>query len=327
MSEAAGVSVATVSKVLNGRADVAPATRSRVEDLIARYGYQRRRAATTSRSARVDLVFHELESAWALEVIRGVQRVARDEGFDVVLSESDGHQTPRDAWVDTVLDRRSAAAILVLSGLTDEQHTRLATHGVPFVVVDPAGEPAGGVPSIGATNWSGGLTATRHLLDQGHRRVGVIGGPGHMLCSRARVDGYRSALEAAGLQWDPTLVRSGDFHVDGGRQQARELLTLDDPPTAIFAGSDLQAMGVYVAARELGLRIPEDLSVVGFDDLPVAGWLGPPLTTVRQPLVEMAEEATYLALTLSRGEKPANLRLDLATDLVVRESTAPRSHR
>ncbi|MDA8371201.1 MAG: LacI family DNA-binding transcriptional regulator [Nocardiopsaceae bacterium] len=322
IAKAAGVSVPTVSKVLNGRADVAPETRSRIEELIHRHGYRRRRGPGGGRSSTIDLVFHELNSAWAIEVIRGVERVARAEGLNVVLAESGGEQTPENAWVESVLARQSLAAILVLSDLAPEQRTRLTARGIPFVVVDPTGNSGDDVPSIGSANWNGGLAATRHLIDLGHRRIAVIGGPRNVLCSRARIDGYRSALEAAGLPVDPELIRWGDFHVEGGCDNGRDLLLLDDPPTAIFAGSDLQAMGLYEAARELGVRIPEDLSVVGYDDLPVARWVGPPLTTVRQPLTEMAEEATRLALALSRGERPANLRLDLATNLVVRQSTA-----
>ncbi|PSK99957.1 LacI family transcriptional regulator [Murinocardiopsis flavida] len=327
IAKAAGVSVPTVSKVLNGRNDVAPETRSRIEELIHRHGYRRRRGPGGGRSATVDLVFHELDSAWAIEVIRGVERVTRAEGLSVVLSESGGAQTPRDAWVDSVLARQSAAAILVFSDLAPAQRDRLTARGIPCVVVDPTGDPGDdGIPSIGSANWSGGLAATRHLIELGHERIGVIGGPRDVLCSRARIDGYRAALETAGLDVVPELIREGDFHVEGGRDNGRELLRMDHPPTAVFAGSDLQAMGVYEAARELGVRIPEELSVVGFDDLPVARWVGPPLTTVRQPLTEMAEEATRLALSLSRGERPANLRLDLATDLVVRQSTAaPRT--
>jgi len=151
------------------------------------------------------------------------------------------------------------------------------------VVVDPVGEAGPEVPSIGATNWRGGLTATRHLLELGHTRIGVIGGPEQVLCSRARVDGFRAAMETAGLPVDPALIRYGDFHVEGGYRHGRALLGLADPPSAIFAGSDLQALGVYEAAREAGRRIPDELSVVGFDDLPIARWVGPPLTTVRQP--------------------------------------------
>ncbi|MEV0531426.1 LacI family DNA-binding transcriptional regulator [Kitasatospora sp. NPDC050463] len=317
----AGVSAPTVSKVLNGRADVAPATRERVEDLLRRHGYRRRGGARTS--PLLDLVFHELESSWATEVIRGVENVAREEGLSIVLSESAGRLTPGQSWVDGVLARRPTGVLLVLSGLDRSQRDQLAGRDIPFVVMDPAGDPGQGVPAVGATNWDGGLAATRHLVDLGHRRIGLIGGPGRMMCSRARADGYRAALDMAGLAYDPELVREGDFHHEAGHRVGLELLSLPDRPTAVFAGNDLQALGLYEAARELGLRIPEDLSVVGFDDLPLARWVGPPLTTVRQPLTEMAEVAARLVIDLARGARPAALRVDLATNLVERSSTAP----
>ena len=316
------MSAPTVSKVLNGRADVSADTRARVEALIRKHGYQRRGSARGNPSPMLDLVFHELDSAWAVEVIKGVARVAREEGLTVVLSESAGSNTPGQSWVDGVFARRPMGAILVLSNLSVAQHTQLRTRGIPFVVVDPAGDPGEGVPSIGSANWNGGLVATRHLIDLGHRRIGVISGPPSVLCSRARLDGYRAALDTAGLAIDPALVRVGDFHVEGGYEQGLTLLRMADRPTAIFAGSDLQALGLYGAARELGVRIPDDLSVVGYDDLPVARWVGPPLTTVRQPLTEMAEAAARLVVSISRGEEPTNLRLDLATSLVLRQSTA-----
>lgn len=317
----AGVSAPTVSKVLNGRADVAPSTRSRVEELLRAHGYRRRRAEA-SRSPLIDLVFHELESAWAMEVIRGVENVARDAGLSVVLSESAGRLTPGRTWADQVAARRPHGVILVLSDLDESQRALLTSRSIPFVVMDPAGDPGADVPSIGATNWQGGLAATRHLVDLGHRRIAAISGPQRMMCSRARVDGYRAALETAGLPVDPDLVRTGDFHHDAGYRLGRDLLSLPDRPTAVFAGNDLQALGLYEAARELGLRIPEDLSVVGFDDLPVARWVGPPLTTVRQPLTEMAEAAARLVLELGRGdEAPVATRVELATSLVVRAST------
>jgi LacI family xylobiose transport system transcriptional regulator len=167
------------------------------------------------------------------------------------------------------------------------------------------------------------LAATRHLLGLGHTRIGAIGGPESILCSRARLDGYRAAMDAAGVPVDPALVRYGNFHVKDGIKEGRALLALRDRPTAIFAGNDLQALGVYQAARELRLHIPEDLSVVGFDDLPVAPWVGPPLTTVRQPLAQMAMAAARLVLRLARGEQPTQTRVELATELVLRESTAP----
>ncbi|NUS13312.1 MAG: LacI family DNA-binding transcriptional regulator [Streptomyces sp.] len=321
IARAAGVSAPTVSKVLNGRGDVAPATRSRVEDLLRRHGYQRRRGSMQP-APLLDLVFHELDSSWAMEVIRGVERVAGQESLSVVLSESAGRLSPGQTWVDGVLARRPTGVILVLSGLDPAQRSQLISRDIPFVVLDPAGDPGEDVPAIGATNWQGGLAATRHLLDLGHTRIGVLGGPAGMMCSRARIDGYRAALETAGVRFDPDLVVAGNFHYEAGYAAGLELLRRPDRPTAIFTGNDLQALGLYEAARELGLSIPRDLSVVGFDDLPLATWISPPLTTVRQPLTEMAEAAARLVLDLSRGREPSTLRVDLATRLVERSSTA-----
>ncbi|NEA62255.1 LacI family DNA-binding transcriptional regulator [Streptomyces sp. SID12488] len=319
----AGVSAPTVSKVLNGRADVAPGTRTRVEDLLRAYGYRRRRAEAT-RSPLIDLVFHELESAWAMEVIRGVENAAREEGLSVVLSESAGRLTPGRTWADQVAARRPHGVILVLSGLDESQRALLTSRSIPFVVMDPAGDPGDNVPSVGATNWQGGLAATRHLVELGHTRIASISGPSRMMCSRARVDGYRAALETAGLPVDPALLKVGDFHHETGYRAGLELLRSPDRPTAVFAGNDLQALGLYEAARELGLRIPEDLSVVGFDDLPIARLVGPPMTTVRQPLMEMAETAAKLVLDLGKGDGTSGAtRVELATSLVVRNSTAP----
>lgn len=142
------------------------------------------------------------------------------------------------------------------------------------------------------------------------------------LCSRARADGYRSALEQAGLRIDPALIRHGDFQHEGGFLCGGELLDLPDPPTAIFAGSDQQALGVYEAARQRGLRIPQDLSVVGFDDLPAARWVSPPLTTVRQPLADMGRVAADMLGNLIDGTPLRSQRVELSTELVVRDSTA-----
>jgi LacI family transcriptional regulator len=316
IADAAGVSVPTVSKVVNGRADVAPGTRARVERLLHEHGYQRRSRARDARAELLDVVFNELESPWAMEIIKGVEEVAREHGLGVVLSAREGPGALGRSWIDAVASRRSAGLILVVSELSDEAASRLTARDIPFVIVDPAGEPAPDVPSVGATNWNGGVAATRHLLELGHRRIGMIGGPPGILCSRARVDGYRSALETAGLAVDPELVRAGNFHVESGYEHGRVLLTLREPPTAIFAGSDLQAFGVYEAARQLGIEVPSALSVIGFDDLPMARWVGPPLTTIRQPLSEMA--ATAARIVLGEG---GDRRVELATSLVVRQST------
>ena len=251
------------------------------------------------------MIFHELESEWALEIVRGVERVAGQHHLAVVLSEMQGRRSPGRGWIEGVLARRPTGVIAVFSDLSDSIRGQLATRGIPYVVVDPTGEPLHDTPSIGATNWNGGLTATRHLLSLGHRRIGVIGGPEWILCSRARLDGYRAAMDEAGVPIDPELISHGQFHVEEGIDRGRALLRLKDRPTAIFAGNDLQALGVYQAAREARLHIPEDLSVVGFDDLPVAQWVGPPMTTVRQPLMDMATAAAEMVVAMARGETPA----------------------
>jgi LacI family transcriptional regulator, xylobiose transport system transcriptional regulator len=321
LADEAGVSLATVSKVLNGRPDVSAATRAKVEAILDRQGYQRR-AGLPNRGTLIELVFPELETAWAMEIIRGVENVARANGLSVVLTESGDRHSPSAAWIDGVLRRRPVGVVLVFSDLASDAKAKLRSRAIPFVVVDPAGDPADDVPSVGSANWSGGLAATRHLIELGHTRIAAITGRDDMMCSFARVDGYRSAMNSAGIGIDERYVRFGNFQVDGGRRIALELLALPDRPTAIFAGSDLQALGVIEAARTLGLRVPDDLSIVGYDDLQLAQWSSPALTTVHQPLTAMAEEAARLVIRLSESPLESTPRMDLATRLVVRESTA-----
>jgi len=323
----AGVSVPTVSKVLNGRSDVAARTRRLVEEVLERNQYQRRRTQRSVRPALVDLVVHELHSGWATDIIRGVEEVAGRERAAVVLSELGGEHRPRSEWLNDLIARAPIGVIFVLAGLDEDQRRLLDARGIPFVVVDTAGEPPDGVPVVGSTNWAGGLAATRHLVALGHRRIAIITGPRDMLCSRARLDGYRSALDEAGHEIDQNLIRYGDFDVKGGYEHGRDLLSGPDRPTAVFAGSDFQAMGLMRAARDLGLSVPDDLSVVGYDDLEMAEWIAPALTTVRQPLRDMARTAAEMVFTLARGERPANQRIDLATELIVRQSTCPPTHR
>jgi DNA-binding LacI/PurR family transcriptional regulator len=319
----AGVSAPTVSKVLNGRSGVALSTRRRVEEVLRERGY--RRPEPVGPAAVLELVFHALESMWVLEIMRGVERVARQHELAVVVTEMQGRLTPGRAWTEQVLARRPAGVVAVFSDLTPEQQVQLSSRAIPLVVLDPTGEPLHDTPSVGATNWSGGLAATRHLLELGHRRVAMISGPTEWLCCRARLDGYRAAMDAAGVPVDPELVRASILYEEGGLRGGRELLALPDPPTAIVTANDLQAVGVYEAARQAGVRIPADLSVVGFDDLPFTQWTGPPLTTVRQPLVDMGATAASMVLALAGGEPVAHTRVELATSLVVRQSTAPPS--
>jgi LacI family transcriptional regulator len=318
----AGVSVPTVSRVVNGRSDVSPQTRERIEELLRRHGYRRRAARRGIAANLIDLVFNDLDSPWAVEIIRGVEDVAHAAGVGTVVSAIHRRSTSARQWMQNLRARATDGVILVTSDLAPPMHAELRRLNVPVVVVDPAGVPAMDVPTIGAMNWSGGLRATEHLLSLGHRRIGFIAGPKRLLCSRARLDGYRAGLEAAGISLREELIQQGDFYHESGFKGGSALLALPRPPTAIFAASDQMAFGVYEAVRQRGLRVPDDISVVGFDDLPEARWASPPLTTIRQPLAEMGLVAARTVLRLAQGEEIETPRIELATDLVVRDSTA-----
>jgi DNA-binding LacI/PurR family transcriptional regulator len=316
----AGVSAPTVSRVINGQTGVALETRRRVEAILREHEY--RRPGGSGSLAILELVFHALESLWALEIIRGVEKVAREHDLAVVLTEMQGRLTPGRAWTEQVLTRRPTGVIAVFSEFTVAQQSQLATRSIPLVVLDPTGEPLHQTPSVGATNWNGGLAATRHLLNLGHRRIAMLSGPTQWPCCRARLDGYRAAMDAADVPVDPELVRISRLYVEGGLTDGRKLLDLPNPPTAIFTANDLQALGVYEAARQAGVRIPDELSVVGFDDLSFTRWSGPPMTTVRQPLEQMGATAARMIIDLAAGESLEQRRVELTTELVVRESTA-----
>jgi len=318
VAAAAQVSIPTASKALRGGSDVAAATRSRVESAMADLGYERP-TRQRSRVGVIDLVFTQL-SPWAVEIIRGAEEPALNARTRLAVSTA-ADEVQRQRWLDSLTGSRTDGVILVLSELSPRHRARLADLHVPVVVIDPIGQPATNVPSIGAANWAGGMTATEHLIELGHRRIGTITGRPDLLCSRARLDGYRAAMERAGIEVDDTLIAVGDFHFESGLEAAGRLLNLPDPPTAIFAASDAQALGVYEAARQHNLQIPRDLSVVGFDDVEIAHWASPPLTTLRQPLAEMAALATRILM--EKNADTFNQRVELATNLVVRQSTAP----
>ena len=269
----AGVSVSAVSKVLNGRTDVAAATRARIAALLRRDGYQ---VPSRLGFGVVDLLIASLHTPWAEELLHGTVRAADEAGVSVVVSTADspGGFT---AWLNRATARGTDGALLVLNLPDSSELQRLAAARIPLVVIDPPEEPGPGIRSVGTTNWQGCMTATRHLIELGHRRIAIIGGPQHLWSSRARLDGYRAALQAAGLPIPAELIRRDHFCADGRAGAGRGLLTMPQPPTAIVAGNDAQAFGVLQALGERGLRAPEDLSVVGFDDVPVASWATPAL--------------------------------------------------
>ena len=325
------MSVATVSKVLNGRDDVAPATRARVQDHLHEHDYVARRVRPAP-GPTIELCFHGPLNPYHTEVLQGVVEAAAEAGVAVVVSvRPRGRRGPRadrrGAWARELATAGRQAAIAVTSVLAAADLTALTRARLPIVVIDPLNMPSARVTSVGSTNHAGGLAATQHLLGLGHRQIAYLGGPATVACNQARMHGYRGAMEAEGAPVPDGYVRTGRFSYEHGIAGGAALLDLPQPPTAVFAGNDETALGVLETARGRGLRIPEDLSVVGFDDTPIARLAAPPLTTVRQPLREMGAVAVRTALRLAAGERVDSHHVELATELVVRQSTAPPSNR
>jgi len=324
----AGVSLPTVSRVLNNRPDVAPGTRERVEQVIKESGFIRSRVKNTLKetSGIIDMLVPDLTNLYSVEIVRGVEEVLERTELRLALSLTNNSLQLEQRWLAKVIDGATDGAILVLTHGQSNRLDMLLRNKIPFVVVDHRGELGPDVPSVGATNWLGGRLATEHLLALGHRRIAIISGEAMLPCSRDRIAGYRAVLEDAGIPVDPAFIRPGRFVQQTGYEQTCALLDLAQPPTAIFAGNDTQALGVYSALRARGLSVPDTMSVVGFDDVPVASIITPALTTVRQPLVEMGRVATTMLLRLIAEEPLDSNRVELTTTLIHRESTAPLNY-
>ncbi|WP_432937506.1 LacI family DNA-binding transcriptional regulator [Kribbella sp. CA-253562] len=325
VAASAGVSVATVSKVLNGRSDVSESTRARVQEILREHEYVGRRPEPSAERAGVELFYQGVLNSYSLEVIQGVVEAGQAADVDVVVSchppRGQGRTAGRAApWIRELTANGRRAAIGITSELTAADLAALSRARLPLVVVDPMNVVQPDVTSVGSTNFAGGMAATQHLLSLGHRRIAYLGGPPTSGCNQARMNGYRGAMEAAGLPVPKEYIWLREFLYDDGLAGGAALLDLPEPPTAIFAGSDEVALGAMEAARARGLRVPEDLSVVGFDDTQVARLASPQLTTVRQPIREMGAVALRTALRLAAGEKVDSHHVELATQLIVRDS-------
>jgi LacI family transcriptional regulator, galactose operon repressor len=321
VAASAGVSVPTVSKVLNSRSDVAPATRSRVQAALVELGYVHapgRRPVEVP--ATVQVRTGGQLGAYAAEVIKGVIDAGTEAGAAVVVA--DGTDPGGDAWVRGLVASGRRAVITVDWRPSAAQLAALARTGLPAVVVDPVDPPPEPVASVGTTNFAG-LAATQHLLDLGHRRIAYLGGPADAFSNQARKHGYRAAMESAGVPVPPGYVRSASYCYDDGAREAAALLDAGPAPTAIVAASEEIAVGTIHAATARGLSVPGDLSVVGFDDTEIAALSTPQLTTIHQPLREMGAVALHTALRLAAGDTIESRHLELATHLVVRASTKP----
>ena len=322
IAQRAGVSTPTISKVLNGRSDVAPATRERILRVLHEQQYLPRGASTLPMAHKhIELVFDALTNPNNLAMMRGVLQAATEQGGHVAVSTVPDNLNPRH-WVNELERIGRVGLIMVTSRLSSEQHKRLQEADLPLVLIDPINPVDPSLPSVGATNWQGAMSAVQHLLELGHRRISMLRGY-ECLVDDARYHGYLAALSGYGIAVDEVLIGRANFRFEPAVTVAEEILGSPSPPSAVFAANDLEALGVMEAARRSGLSVPGDLSVVGFDDSMYASASSPQLTTVRQPFVQMGEVAYQLLSDQMEGRDPAAVRVELAATLVIRESTAP----
>jgi LacI family transcriptional regulator len=326
IAQEAGVSITTVSKVLNRLPGVAQQTRDRVESVIERRQYVQSHAARLLRkrqSGLIELAIMRLEGGYDLGIMHGVQDVLEATGHRLIVFATHEDENLEQRWLRRVLEQGTDGVLLLLP----YERTRLADvlveHQIPFVAIGDRNDLQVSFPSIGSTIWQGGYTATEYLISLGHRRIGIITGPLSLRTSRARLAGYREAQEAAGIPVDPTLIHEGNYLLGDGYQQTCAMLDLPEPPTAIFAGNDAQAAGVYRALYERNIKIPTTMSVIGFDDVMFSAQMSPPLTTIRQPLVEIGRMAMTMLLRLIEGDAMEATHVELSTSLIIRESCAP----
>lgn len=325
VARAAGVGVGTVSRVLNGSPLVSDSTRARVQGVIDDLGYRPSslaRALSLGRTMTIAVIVPHFTRPSVVERLRGLADVIKESDYDLVLFDVETMEQREQRFVMASRADRAAGLVIVSLSADAEEVARLAGASVPAVFVD---RHVDGLPDVHIDDVEGGRVATGHLLELGHRRIAFIGDDDEagfgFTSSDDRMTGYREALEGAGIDVDPALIRVGPPTREAAHRLTADLLDLAHPPTAVFAASDLQALGVIEAARERGLEVPADLSVMGFDDIDVSVYLG--LTTVRQPLYESGRIAAELLLgLLAAADEPAD-GVELPIELVVRRTTAP----
>ncbi|CAH0140936.1 HTH-type transcriptional regulator DegA [Microbacterium sp. Bi98] len=321
VAKAAGVSVSTVSKAVNGRYGIADATVQRVLDAVKELGYESSLVASSMRARRTGVIGVLLADfePFSAEILKGVGSAVHDTSFDL-LAYSGSHLGAGDGWERRSLSRLSGtlidAAIMVTPTVVS------AGTEIPVVAIDPHTGRAD-LPTVESDSFGGALVATRHLIELGHRRIGFLAGRPDLRSAGLRDAGYRRALSDAGIPLDPSLIGVGRYELDATRESARIMLSGDSRPTAIFAANDLSAIAVIDVAHQLGLRVPDDLSVIGFDDVPEATRRALPLTTIQQPMRRLGAVAADMVFTLLAGQEVDEMHVILPTRLVVRATTAP----
>jgi LacI family transcriptional regulator len=326
IADLAGVSIATVSRVLNDRPDVSPETRETVLQVVREHGFSTNRGArglSSGRTGMIGLTLPLVADAYFGPILSGAAEALYERDMRIVLAATMHEHDREVSLVERLMRGTTDGAILMLPEESEAELLALQKQGFPFVVVDPREPPPDGIACVAAMHADGAKQATEHLLELGHRRIGAIAGSPGWYATEERLAGFRSALAGAGILLDPELVVHSDWRIPWGTAAAHQLLGLAEPPTAIFGFNDNVAIGALHAAQERGISVPDDLSIVGFDDTQQAIIVTPRLTSVSQPLAELGRMGVSLLIRLLEGQRVDALRVELATRLVVRNSTAP----
>lgn len=315
----AGVSIATVSRVMHKKEGVAPDTSARVQEIIDRLGYESSLVARSLRSRRTNVLgisINEIEP-WSAELLKGAARAVHGSGYELIIYAG-GHSGPEaTGWERRHLSRLNGTLtdgmILVTPAVLE------VTTSAPVVAVDPH-VGASSLPTVASDSLSGAIAATEYLISLGHKRIGHLVGRPDLRSAELREEGYRQALDRAGIGYDPELVKVGGYHPETVREPAKEMLTMISPPTAIFAANDLSAIETMNVAAELGLRIPDDISIVGFDNIPESALAYPPLTTIDHSIQDQGFEAAQMLMRLIDEPEIGATDVRLPTNLVIRQS-------
>lgn len=327
VAETAGVSIATVSHVINNTRHVEATTRQSVERAMQDLGYQPNSLARSLRigeTKTIGLVVPDVYNLFFADISRRIEDLGYANGYSVILCNSDNNLAKQHNYVNMLITKQIDGVIFISAGESTEDLQKLVNSRIPIVVADRV-VPLSLADVVLLDNEKGGYEATKHLLALGHEKIACITGPSDVSPSMQRASGYRRALKEAGIELPAEYVVPGDFTVIGGGESMARLMKLGDPPTAVFVSNDMMAIGAVTAARKLGLRVPEDVSIIGFDDIELARAFNPALTTMAQPMQEMADIATSrLIAKMNSGEEGwENEQFTLNANLTVRESTGP----
>jgi LacI family transcriptional regulator len=323
VAERAGVSITTVSHVVNQTRFVAPETEQRVRQSMRELNYRPNSLARSLRRGEtktIGLILPDSANPFFAESARLLEEVAFQKSYSLILCNSNGDLEKERLYSEVLFNKQVDGIIFMAAGDDTQSLQELIDHQLPVVVVDRILDQMN-VDAVITDNRASGYMAANHLIEYGHKRIGIIRGPSNLTPSAQRVIGYQQALEEAGLPIDPALQLTGDFHSESGYVAATQFLKISSPPTAIFACNDLMAIGALRAINEAGLSVPADLSIIGYDDIEMASYIQPAMTTIAQPIEELAE--TSINLLLERIERPglSPRRIVLQNKLIIRQST------